>query len=139
MLLKTSAAWYTRLRAVAPQFGADDRAKLRTFSSSPMVALKPRCAIGTRPLRMNTNKIMNGYGKRTVKEADEPRVAHVHPRGSQCFPVHPRRSNDWCWIRSQRTVFWGSRVPGYRQSGSTLPSRPEMAEEGWNFSSNVRF
>jgi hypothetical protein len=32
MLLKISAAWYTRLRAVAPQSGADGRPKLRTFS-----------------------------------------------------------------------------------------------------------
>src|ERR1700681_1338370 len=124
MLLKTSAAWYTRLRAVAPQFGADDRAKLRTFSSSPMVALKPRCAIGTRPLRMNTNKIINSYGKRTVKEADEPRVAHVHPRGSQCFPVHPRRSNDWCWITESADGLLGFTCPGVQAEWINPPFPP---------------
>jgi hypothetical protein len=72
MLPMTSAAWWTRLRAVAPQSGADERANFRTFSLLPTAALNPRCAMSQRPFANNYDiitaiDIMNVYGKWTVK------------------------------------------------------------------------
>src|ERR1700690_173773 len=68
MLPKYSAAWYTRLRAVLPQSGADGRAKLRTFSLLPAEALRLRCAMSFETFAgITTGDMMNSYGKGTVK------------------------------------------------------------------------
>src|ERR1700737_445488 len=94
MPLKTSAAWYTRLSAVAPQSGADDRAKLRTFSSLWYDAFGLRCIMEFKtPLRMTTRNSMNGYGKRMVNRGGstgEMRHAVAKPQCSGRISHRPR-------------------------------------------------
>ncbi|SRR6266404_925040 len=63
MLLKTSAAWYTRLSAVVPKSDAN---------GLPTIPLRLRCAIWFETFANATGDIIDSYGKRTVKTVAQP-------------------------------------------------------------------
>src|ERR1700723_4388738 len=88
MLPKNSAAWYTRLSAVLPQSGAGGRVKLTTFSVLPAEARGLRCAMSFETFAgITASKIMNSYGKGTVKGNIRVKEALHHSRDRLYQPM----------------------------------------------------